>query len=93
MYYQTNNDNREKDDQASNNIIEMVFVTKMLAKWEEEDRYETYVFDDEDEWEEYDTYGDNYNEDKRKMRKTRVRDYVVSMLFITIKLFIVPCLI
>ena len=69
MYYQTNNDNREKDDQASNNIIEMVFVTKMLAKWEEEDRYETYVFDDEDEWEEYDTYGDNYNEDKRKMRR------------------------
>ena len=69
MYYQTNNDNREKDDQASNNIIEMVFVTKMLAKWEEEDRYETYVFDDEDEWEEYDTYGENYNEDKRKMRR------------------------
>ena len=55
MYYQTNNDNREKDDQASNNIIEMVFVTKMLAKWEEEDRYETSVFDDEDEWEEDDT--------------------------------------
>ena len=69
MYYQTNNDNREKDDQASNNIIEMVFVTKMLAKWEEEDRYETSVFEDEDEWEEYDTYGENYNEDKRKMRR------------------------
>ena len=27
----------------------------MLAKWEEEDRYETYVFDDEDEWEQDDT--------------------------------------